>query len=406
MPVPAFTAQLPDADGAAAVAPARRIRVAEVLTGLVLGGVGRIMTGIARHVDRSRFHVDFYCVIERGVMADELEALGFNVTVLPACDYQRLFQYRAGEMLRLVRLLKQRNYDVVHTHLFQADLLGRAAAHLAGVPGVVKTLHNMGRSKTRWQRAADRVLGRWTQWVICVSEHQRQEALRHEPLPPERVIVIPNGVDVGRFSPRVDRRAELARRGLAGEGPVVGTVGRLIEEKGQIHFLRAIPLVLQRHPAARFVIVGDGPLRGRLEGFLDDKPYRDRVRITGLRQDVPELLSLMDVFVFPSLSEGFPIAPIEAMAARRPVAGSRIPQLDGVVVDGQTGLSFPPGDTAAMAESICRLLGDTALCDRLSRKAFELVRDRYSERRMVQELELVYERLAAGAGASPSGWRH
>lgn len=384
---------------------ARPLRVAEVVTGLVLGGVGQVMVAIARHLDRSRFHVDFYCVVERGVLADDLERLGCRVTVLPAYDYRRLLQVRPGEMLRLRRLLRQERYDVVHTHLFGADLVGGLAARMAGVRGVVKTLHNMGRTKTRWQRAADRVLGRWTQRVICVSEHQRRDALARQGVPAERVLLVPNGVDVERFA-CPGREEHLRALGLSGR-PVVGTVGRLIEEKGHIHLLQAVPLILQRHPDAAFLIVGDGQLRPRLEAFLKDKPYRDRVCITGLRQDIPELLALMDVFVFPSLSEGFPIALIEAMAARRPVAGSAIPQLDGVLVEGETGLAVPPGEPRALAGAVCRLLEDGTLRERVTRRAFELVSGAYSEAQMVRTLERVYASVAreAANGAGRQGRR-
>jgi glycosyltransferase involved in cell wall biosynthesis len=332
-------------------------------------------------------------VIDGGILASEIEGLGFRVTVLKAYDHRWLAQYSAREILRLRRMLKDGDYDIVHTHLFQADVAGRIAARLAGVPIVVKTLHNMGRWKAPWQIALDRLLARWTDRVICVSDYQRQEVLAQERESPERVLTIPNGVDISRFSPVVDREAYMRDLGLKPDMRIVGTVGRLIEEKGHIHLLKAIPLILREHPDTQFLIVGDGRLKTMLTGVLEGNPFEDRVKFAGLRPDVAELLSLMDVFVFPSLSEGFPIAPIEAMAARRPVAASSIPQLKGVVMDGDTGLSFPPSDEAALAAAVCRLLGDAGLRERLVRNAFNLVSSTYSEARMVRTTEELYVTL-------------
>ncbi len=379
----------------------RQIRVAQIVTGLVLGGAGQVMSAIARNVDRSRFHVDFYCVIEGGPLQEELERLGFRVTVQKAFDFRRrVGVYNIREILILARHLRRGRYDVVHTHLFPADVVGRIAARLAGVPVVVKTLHNMGWWKGRRQLLADRLLARRTARVICVSEYQRQAVLQQERLAPERVVTIPNGVDISRFGPAANRARLLASAGLAEGGPVVGTVGRLIEEKGHIYLLQAIPLILRRHPDAQFLIVGDGRLRPRLASYLADKPFRDRVSITGLRPDVPEMLSLMDVFVFPSLSEGFPIAPIEAMAARRPVACSKIPQLDGVVFDEETGLSFPPADPPALAAAVCRLLDEPSLRVRLANNAFRLVSETYTETCMMRAYESLYTELTTDHGSS------
>jgi glycosyltransferase involved in cell wall biosynthesis len=369
------------------------VRVAQVVTGLVLGGGGQVMSTIARNVDRSRFDLDFYCVIEGGAYREEIEGLGFSVAVLPAYDFRRLIPYRPREVFRLARYLRDGRYDIVHTHLFQADVVGRTAARLAGIRTVVKTMHNMGCWKTRWNLTVDRVLNRWTKKVICVSGYQRQEVIRQEGLPPERVVTIPNGVDVRRFDVAVNRGEYLRSLGLRPDRPVIGTVGRLIEEKGHIHLLRAVPLILRHHPYAQFLIVGDGRLRESLTSFLNEQPYAGVVRLAGLRPDVAELLSVMDVFVFPSLSEGFPIALIEAMAARRPVACSQIPQVGDVIVNGRTGLYFRPADSPSLADATNRLLSDAPLRERLAANAFEWIRDNYSEVRMMRTIEDLYMEL-------------
>src|SRR5687767_11069858 len=164
-----------------------KIRVAEVVTGLVLGGGGQAMSIIARKLDRTRFDADFYCVIEGGAYQEEIERLGFRVTILNAYDHRRPIAYDPRQIFRLSRLLREGRYDIVHTHLFRADVIGRLAARLAGKRKVVKTLYNMGRWKSRRDLVVDRLLNRGTQRILCVSDYQRQEAIQQEGLDPHKV---------------------------------------------------------------------------------------------------------------------------------------------------------------------------------------------------------------------------
>ncbi len=351
------------------------------------------MSMMARKVDRTRFEFDFYCIIEGGAYQEEIERLGFKVVVMPAYNHRRLITYDLREILRLAGYLRRGQYDIVHTHLFRADVIGRLAARMAGRRLMVKTLYNMGRWKTRQDVALDRILNRGTQKIICVSEYQRQEAIAQEKLPPDKVVTIPFGVDVNRFRVNVERGNLLRSFGLDASRPVVGTVGRLIEEKGHTYLVQALPRILERHPSAQFLIVGDGHLRESLVSAVDKLGFSGVVRFAGLRPDVAELLSVMDVFVFPSISEGLPIAVIEAMAARRAIACSSIPQVSGVIVDGRTGLYFRPHDSVTLADALDRLLSDPALRERLAADAFEWVRENYSEQQMVRSIEAIYTEL-------------
>jgi len=377
---------------------ARRVRVAQIITGLVLGGGGQVMRGLARNIDTTRFDVDFYCVIEGGPVRQELEDLGFRVVICPAYDHRRLMPYSVGAVLRLARALRRRRYDIVHTHLFQADVVGRLAARIAGTPHIVKTLHNMGRWKSPSQLALDRLLNRWTDRVVCISDHQRRVVVRQERLAAQKVRTIPNGVDKSRFRANVNRAERLRELGLAPERVTIGTVGRFIEEKGQVHLIRALPGILDRCAGAQFLLVGDGRLRSRFEALINAEPWSRRVSLPGLRYDVPELLSLMDVFVFPSLSEGFGIAPFEAMAAGVPVACSSIPPLGELLTHRETAFLFSPADANAIVDAVNAILGDGGLRERLIEGGRELVERRFSEAGSVRAIEDLYiELLRTGA---------
>jgi glycosyltransferase involved in cell wall biosynthesis len=369
----------------------RKIRVAQIITGLVFGGGGQVMWTIARKIDRTRFDMDIYCVIGGGDLAADIERMGFKIKILEgAYDHRRLVPYSMSKTLELVGDLRRGRYDIVHTHLYQADVIGRVAAAMAGVPTVVKSLHNMGTWKTSRHRMVDRLLSGRTAKVICCSAYQREAAIRQENLSEDDVVTIYHGVDLERFNPLKDRTAVAKMVGLDPALRTVGTVGRMIDVKGQIHFLEAIPSVLAQHPNTQFVIVGDGPLRERLFDAVKDKPYRDRVSFLGLRGDIPELLGLMDVFVFPSLSEGLGIAVLEAMAARLPVVASEIRPLSELIIPGQSGFLVKPRDHVELAGAVNRLLADEPLRREMGDRGRERVRQHFTDTKMVKDTEDLY----------------
>ena len=379
----------------------RRLRLAYVITGLELGGGGAVVLTIARALDFSRFSLDVFCILEGGVLEDELRSLGCGVTVLPrAWDYRRrLLPYSPTKTWQLASMLRRGQYDVVHTHLFPADAIGRVAGRLAGIPVMVKSLHNMGRWKTPRQVLTDRVLGRWTDKVICCSDFQREVATAQERIPPGLAVTIHHGARLERFDTRIDRAAALSALGLSPERLTIGTVGRAIPEKGHACLVDAVPAILEQHPNVQFLIVGEGGQRAALERQVAGAPYRDRICFAGARADVPEMLSLMDVFVFPSLSEGFGIAVIEAMTSRLPVIASNIRPLSDIVVAGETGLLVEPGDSGALAAAVNRLAGDAGLRRKLGEAGRARVERRYTDRHMVRAHEELYVDLYRAAAA-------
>jgi glycosyltransferase involved in cell wall biosynthesis len=379
--------------------PSRRIRVAQIITGLELGGGGAVVSTIGRALDRTRFEMDVYCINEGGDMQPELERLGYRVVWLEgAWDYRRrLMPYSVRQTLRLAGMLRASQYDVVHTHIFPADVIGRVAARLAGVPVMVKSLHNMGQWKTTRHIVTDRFLGRWTGAVICCSAFQLDVASAQERMRPGVGVVINNGVALHRFD--VPRSAALARElGLDPQRPVVGPVGRMVEAKGHRYFVEAIPQVLARRPDAQFLFVGDGQLRKTLWDQLP-AAARSKVCFAGARSDVPELMAMMDVFVFPSISEAFGIALIEAMASRLPVVASDIRPLRDIVVAGETGLLVPAHSSGPLADAIISLLENPER-ESFGARGRRRVESHYTDEQMVRATEDIYVRLLAAKASA------
>lgn len=374
---------------AAAAQPGRRLRIAQVITSVVLGGGGQVMSALARNIDRTAFEMDVFCVIEGGELVDYIQSLGFRVEVIPVCRTHGWPRYDLARWAQLVSSLRRGRYDLVHTHLFRADLVGTVAAVAAGRRPIVRTLHNMGTRKARYHRVVDRVLNTMTRRIVCVSETQRLASIERDGFRPSQLTLIRNGVRVERFEAPRDRAAIATSLGLDPARPIVGTVGRLIREKGHRYLFDAIPQIVTRVAGAQFLLVGDGELRRELEARIAGLGGA-KVIITGLRPDIPELLGAMDVFVFPSLSEGSPIAALEAMAAGVPLACSDIEPLQEIVHQGRTGLMFRQRDADALAVATCRLLLDRSYAAGLAARAREEVRAAHSEAAMARAYERLY----------------
>lgn len=377
----------------------RRLRVALIITGLELGGGGAVTHTITNAIDQSRFELDVFCIIEGGPMEGPVRSTGCRLTILDGTyDYRRrLLTYDPVKILKLAAILRQQQYDVVHTHLYHADVVGRLAALWARRPVIVKSLHNMGRWKSGYQVAIDRTLNRWTDKIICCSDYQREVAGAQERFAPNQAVTIAHGVHLPRFTPSIDKTAYRERLGLRPGSVVVGTIGRPIAEKGHQYLIEAMPDVLRAHPDVEFLIVGEGNLRDALSQQAARAGVGDRLHFTGARSDVPELLSMMDVFVFPSVSEGFGIAVLEAMAARLPVVVSDIRPLVDIVEHDVSGLLVPARNAPALAAALNRVIADPDLRHRLSRGGRALVEARYTDRHMVQAHEELYLSLTRAA---------
>ncbi len=274
-----------------------------------------------------------------------------------------------AQLRHLVRELRALRPRLVHV----VDVWPTAflAARIARVPRVLVTHHTP--ELPRRDNLAGRMLWRagWATHpeVIYTSESDRETDGRTG-------VVIALGIDLSRFS--VERRAH--------DGRVVGNVARLVEQKGQRTLVEAAPAIVERFPDARFVIVGEGELRGELEAASAGLP----VELTGERDDVPELLAGFDVLAFPSRFEGLCLAVIEAQAAGVPVVATPVGGIRETVVDGETGLIVPVGDPAALAAAVCRLLEDGALADRLAAEARRRVLERFSVETMVERTIALY----------------
>ncbi len=376
-------------------------RVAHVITRLCKGGAQENTFHTVRLANRDRFAPDLISGPPQpgeGSIEDTVRAAGVDIVRVPSL-------VRAVDPIRdllalrqLTRLFQERRYDIVHTHTSKAGFLGRLAAVRARVPVVVHTPHGniftgyFGNVLTRAFVAMERYAARRTDRIIeltpgGIDEHLAQGIGRRE-----QYVTIFSGVDFAPFDAAMARRdATRDELGVPPGAVLIGGVGRLEPVKGFEHFIEAARIVASSLPEARFVVAGDGALAHALRDSSAD--LGERFQWLGHRDDVPDIMAALDVFVLPSLNEGMGRVLLESGAAATPAVATRVGGVPDVIRDGETGILVPPRDPKAMANAIEALARDAARRQAMGQAARAHVVPNYGLDRMVARIEALYETL-------------
>ncbi|MFE2726410.1 glycosyltransferase [Kitasatospora sp. NPDC059327] len=373
-----------------------RTRVLWLAKGLGRGGAEQLLLNCARHVDGSRYEVEVAYVLPwKDALAPALAEAGVRVHCLGGVPGT---PGRADPRwpLRLRRLLAERRYGLVHTHMPVPATAARLLSYGlggAGSPRLVHTEHNVWdryRPVTRWANA---LTYRRNDAVVAVSHAVERTIPAARRRPGAWVRVVHHGPDLaGAPQGPAARAAARTELGLPQDAFVVGTVGNLTPKKDQATLLAAHAELLRRHPGARLVLIGTGPLDGRLRAHAAESGVADRVLFAGSRPDVPALLPGLDVFTLSSRQEGLPVALMEAMTSGLPSVVTRVGGIPEVLDDGAQGLLVEPGDPAALATALGRLADDRELRERLGAAARERAR-RFDVAGAQRAVEAVYEQV-------------
>lgn len=309
-------------------------------------------------------------------------------------------------LIALARLMRRERFDVVHTHTPKAGLLGQLAARISGVPVVINTLHGFyfhegsRPAARRFYVWMERIAAKCSDSILSQNEEDIATAIEERIAPQELLKWLGNGIDIARFDRRRLSEEQLGalrdELGLGPEAPVIGFVGRLVEEKGILDLLEAAVRVARAIPEAQLLIVGPYD-EEKPDAIRPDVAERyglaDRCRFLGMRHDMPELYALMDVLVLPSYREGFPRAPMEASAMGVPAVVTDIRGCREAVEDGVNGLLFPVGDAEALAQALIELLTDETRRRAMGVAGRAMAEERFDEQKVFARVLAEYERL-------------
>ena len=340
-----------------------------------------------------------------GDMLDLARARAVEPVSLPALGREISPLDDLVALARLVRMIRERRPDVVHTHMAKAGTVGRLAAAICRVPLIVHTYHGhvfhsyFGRNRTRLFLTIERTLGLATHRIVVVGDGQREEIASYGVAPLTKIESIRLGLELTPFL-----RAEIARGTLRRElriepdVPLVGIVARLVPIKAHEVFFEAAVRIRAALPGVRFVVIGDGERRQALEALVRNLGLADSVTFVGWRRDMPSVYADLDLVALTSLNEGSPVALIEALAAARPVVSTAVGGVPEVVIDGETGLTVSVSDVSALADAVLVLLRDPALAARLGAAGRRHVYPRYDSSRLVNDVRNLYLRELSARG--------
>ncbi len=349
------------------------------------GGAENVLYHLLRTIDRSRFQMTVLYWGPNDDMAADLRDMGVKVIKL---SFKRVIS--VDSVLEIARAVKAVKGDLLHTHFMDADLLGFLTTRWIRIP-LIAQIHSFPFPVCK--RHA------WRYWwmslgisrIISVSQTVKKYIVSKTGIGEERFRVVYNGIDLKVFDQRVQKADRAALRQafkISEDDRVIGNVSRLIPDKGQEFLIRAMPVICQAFPVVKLLIVGDGPLRAGLEHLACSLGVAERIIFAGKRRDVPELLSIMDFFVFPTFHEAFGICVLEAMAAGIPIIATDDAAIPEIITHGENGWLVSPGSSEQIGEALKRLLSNAELSRRLAANARERVKA-FS----LEQMRVVYEQV-------------
>jgi glycosyltransferase involved in cell wall biosynthesis len=382
------------------------MKIAHVITRLIIGGAQENTVLSCAGLRARGHHVTLIAGPETGPEGSLWLEAEQSADQIICVDHLRrrvgaINDWRAARELKTI--FRRERFDVVHTHSSKAGILARWAAHRAGIPIIVHTIHGMSFNRTQpravqWvYKRLERRTGHWTHAIVSVADAMTAQA-RTAGIRPKNgeFVTIRSGMCTDGF--RVNdaaRRAVRANWQIPKDAVVIGTIARLFPNKGYENIIAAMPAIAERCPLAHFVWIGDGSHRPVYETEVTRLGLRDRLHLTGLvpPTDIPRLINGFDLLVHASQWEGLPRALVQAALTGVPAVSFDNDGAPEVIEDGVSGLLAPLGSTSALAEAVARLAGSETLRAELGRVAEQRCRHAFSHELMVKQLDELYTRL-------------
>lgn len=371
------------------------VRIMNVTTGLAYGGAETQLKNLALRLKQRKWLLSVVSMLPPKAYVDELESAGI-------CVYNLRMRRKVPDpraVLRLAAIMRRERPLLIHSHMIHANLLARMTRLFVKVPVLICTAHSItegGRARELAYRLTDPLADLTTQ----VSEAGKQRYIQVGAVPPHKIVCIPNGIDTSRFQPSPSvRQAVREQLGCTADAFVWLTVGRLEPVKNHLELLHAFREVAAVHPHARLLIAGQGSLQAATEQRITELGLAERVRLLGVRRDIPDLLNAADAFVLPSLWEGMPLTLLEASATALPIVATDVGGNAEVVLEGETGYLVPVKDTEALAQAMLRVMG-LSEADRITmgQAGRAHVMQNFDLERVVDRWEALYRELLLRRG--------
>lgn len=379
-----------------------KIHILFVVTKLELGGAQKQLLTLIRHLDQNKYKPFLFTAAEGYLVAQAQSINGLTLERSKALERAINPFKDLRALIEIIRFIKKNNIRVVHTHSSKAGIIGRLAARFAGADVIVHTVH--GWSFNDYQPyflrnlfvLLERITSLFTDRLIVVSNHDKFKGLNNGIGKEEQYSLIRYGIDGKEFMGE-DKNVRKELR-LSPTDLTVGMISCLKPQKSPEDFIKLAFLVNQCLPHTKFILIGDGILRKKIEKLISKFHLGQEIILTGWREDIPEILAGIDVFVLTSLWEGLPLSVLEAMAASRPVVATHTGGIEDVVIDGQTGFLVNRRPLVKMAEKVTMLLRDGHLRRGMGQRARDFLASDFSTQGMAKQNQDLYESLIGTQG--------
>lgn len=350
--------------------------ILHVITSLNIGGTEKFLLNSLRYLKTDYNFVVCY-LKERGPIADEIEKLAIPV-------------FQVNGLRDLISFIRRHPMDIVHTHLYRANIIGRLAAHIAGVPVIISSQRSIDGWKNFYHVWLDRWTARYADVIIANSQAARDVLILREKIPASKIKIIYNGVEFVQDSFVQESAALKEKLNLAPGVTVIGSVLRFHREKGARLLPEIISKVVDKNPLVKFILLGDGPEKGELENLIRKQQLDSWVIFTGFQSQVRNFLAIMDIFFLPSKEESFPQVLLDALGAGLPSVSTDVGGVREIISPGETGLLAKSGDTKQLSEAIIWLLVHEVEAQKLGEKGKKLVAQNFILKEKMEQIKRIY----------------
>jgi len=389
-----------------------KIKVVHIITRFDKGGSAENTFLTLKGMDRSRYEVTLISGKEDDPTQDrsaQMRELGLEHIPIPKLSRNINLVRDWKSFLKIRRILKNRNFSIVHTHTSKAGFLGRIAARAAGTPLIIHTPHGhvlfgyFGRIKTLVFKILEKWVGRFTDCIIALTEREKEDYVFAKMANKDKITVIHSGIELEKYNKLSSEEKQSLKKqfNIPEEALIVGTAGRLVPVKGPEILMRAAEKVLKKYPDVYFLFAGDGDQRKSLGILANELGIKKNIVFLGWRDDLVEILSLYDIFVLPSLNEGMGRVLVEAMALGKPIVASNICGIPDLIQHRKNGFLVPPKSPEELAQHIQILLEENNLRTHMGLEGKQLAPN-FSATKMVEEIDHLYTLLLSNKKAALS----
>jgi len=364
------------------------VKLTYIIDTLAVGGAEKLLLSTLKKLNKEKYDITVCTMMKENDLIEDFRKLGVKVVCLNMYNKRDIRGF-----FKLYRYFKSHKIEIVHTHLVEANIFGRYAALLAGVPIIISTEHsvddwkaNPQSIKSKLRLFFDKIAANHSNGIIAVSDKIKKHIINYEKINPAKITVIKNGIEIEKFDNSFNNSKK-------GNTIVLGSVGRLCKAKGYEYLLKAFIKVKEKISNTKLLIAGDGPLREQLEKLARNLHISTDVTFMGVLNNIPAFLNEIDIFVLSSVREGLPLSLLEAMAAEKPIIATAVGGIPEVIDNGSDGIIVTATNVDELKDAIISLLQDEDKRRAIGKNARNKVINYFSIESMVNELESFYDGL-------------